>query len=179
MTVVSRELRGLAAMLVGAALALGACGGAGENARRTDMDAGSSLTLGLRLDALDGGEIDLARYRGRVVVLHLFDTDSPAAALDAEKLTRLASDRRDRATVVGICLDREGYPMAAAWRRALRVRYLIALADQQLRDGKTPLGRVRVVPTTYLLDRTGHLAHRIEGPLRPGEVERLVDDLLD
>jgi peroxiredoxin len=128
---------------------------------------------------MDGGEIDLARYRGRVVVLHLFDTDSPAAALDAEKLSRLSRERRDRATVIGICLDREGYPMAAAWRRALGVRYLIALADQTLRDGRSPLGRVRVVPTTIVLDGSGRPAHRIERALQPGEIEHLVGDLLD
>jgi peroxiredoxin len=133
----------------------------------------------LRLSALDGGEIDLARYRGQVVVLHLFDTDSAAAALDAEQLETLAEREPKRVIVVGICLDPEGYKMAAAWRRAVGARYLIALADGALIDGRSPLGKVRLVPTTLLLDRGGSVAHRIERPLQPGELDDLTEDLLE
>lgn len=153
--------------------ALAGCGG-GASAERP----ASGPTLRLRVGAVDGGEIDLARYRGKVVVVHLFDTDSSAAALDAEKLSRLAAAHRDQVVVVGICLDREGYPMAAAWRRALGVHYLIGLADDPLRAGRSPIGPLRLVPTTLVLDRGGRLAARIDRPLQPDEIEALVGDLL-
>jgi hypothetical protein len=67
--------------------------------------------------------------------------------------------------------------MAAAWRRALGVRYLIALGGRDLVDGRSPLGRLRIVPTTVLLDRSGLVVQRIERQLRPGELAQMVDDL--
>jgi len=174
MTMVSRSI---AAALLAASLGLGACGGAGERGTTRGGSAGSRHALRMRMTAMDGGEIDLLRYRGRVVVLHLFDTDSAAAQLDAEQLTALARREQKRVKVIGICLDAEGYPMAAAWRRALGVGYLIALGDRDLVVGHSPLGKLHVVPTTVLLDRNGYVVHRIERQLRPGELAEMVDDL--
>jgi len=159
------------------AVGLSACGGAQPSGGGTRAPA-SPLSIRMTLPAVDGGEIDLARYRGRVVVLHLFDTDTGAAALDAEQLSSVARRRPEQATVIGICLDREGYAMAAAWRRALGVRYLIALGDDEVREGRSPLGRVRIVPSTFVLDRAGALARRIERPLQPGELDAVVAELL-
>jgi peroxiredoxin len=154
------------------------CGGGSKSADGAAPGA-SRLSLRMKLAAVDGGEIDLARYRGRVVVLHLFDTDTAAASLDAEQLSSLAAKRPEKTQVIGICLDREGYSMAAAWRRALGVRYLIALGDDEVRAGRSPLGRLRIVPSTIVLDRAGVVAHRIEHPLRPGELDAVVAELLD
>jgi peroxiredoxin len=167
---------------VGCALLMASgCGGAsGDRAAETGGGGGGSgRPVRLRLSALDGGEIDLARYRGQVVVLHLFDTDNAAATLDTEQLEALAEKEPKRVTVVGICLDPEGYKMASAWRRAVHVRYLIALADGAMIEGRSPLGKVRLVPTTLVLDRSGSVAQRIERPLRPGELDELIEDLLE
>jgi peroxiredoxin len=182
-----RSAPGRPARMAGLAIALAAaaigtsCGGAerkGNAGSSGGARAGSHRAIRMRLTAVDGGEIDLVRYRGRVIVLHLFDTDSPAAPLDAEELSALADRERDRATVIGICLDPEGYPMAAAWRRALGVRYLIALGDSSLRSGLSPLGRLRVLPTTFVIDGGGQVVHRIERPLQSGEIYHLVSELL-
>ena len=165
-----------------AALAGPACGAAGSGKSGDEGDSAAvrgGPAMRLRLAAVDGGEIDLANYRGRAVILHLFNTDSAAAALDAEGLAELARRQPKRATVIGICLDPEGYPMAAAWRRALGLRYLIALSDENLRAGTSPLGRVRVIPTTVVLDRAGRIARRIERPLQPGEIENAVAALFE
>jgi peroxiredoxin len=158
------------------ALARAGCGGGDKAAG----GGGSSRhAFRMRLPAMDGGEIDLSRYRGRVVVLHLFDTDSTAAPSDAEELSALWKRDRERVTVIGICLDPEGYPMAAAWRRALNVRYLIALGNDDMRNGRSPIGKLHVVPTTLILDRGGNVAARIERPLQPGELAERISGLLD
>jgi peroxiredoxin len=168
-----RKLHGVA---LTALLAASGCGG-GKKSAAQSTSSGHSMRL--RLTAVDGGEIDLASYRGRVVVLHLFDTDSAAAAQDAEQLSGLSRKRRAETRIIGICLDAEGYPMAAAWRRALNVPYLIALADAGVRSGRSPLGAVKIVPTTIVLDRTGQLIRRVERALQPGELEGMVEPLLE
>ncbi len=152
-----------------ALLCAAACGGG----RSRPADA-EGPAVRLRLEALDGGEIDTARYRGRVVVLHLFDIGSPTAPHDVDQLNALARAQPERAQVIGIALDPEGHRLAAPWRRAVEATYLIALGDADLREGRSQLGQVRVVPTTVVLDRNGVLRERVERALARDELAKLV-----
>ena len=160
--------RACALLLLG--LAAGACGGAGRGTT-------SGVPVRLRLAALDGGEIDTAVHLGRVVVLHLFTTDGVASQLDGDQLADLHRREPRRAVVIGVVVDPVSYSIANAWRRGMNTRYLIAMADDALRRGASPLGAVRTVPTTVVLDPQGRTAHRIERPLGPGELAKLVAPL--
>ncbi len=139
-----------------------ACGG---KARPAPPARPVSLTL----EAADGGEIDVAAYRGEVVVIHVFTTWSIEATGDAPLLDE--ADRADDVVVIGIALDLEGYAVVAPWRKALGVDYLIAVADDAFRTGGGPLGSVNAVPFTVILDRTGRIVKRIDRPLRDGDLD--------
>lgn len=141
-------------------------------------DRSDRPSLRLRIDAVDGGELDTQRYLGRVVVLHLFEAQLMTAHRDVEALLALSKGEPDRVVVIGVLLDPEGYPVAAAWRRALGVDYLVGMASEALRQGQSPLGRLELIPTTVILDRGGRIAHRIDRPMAEGELERLVEPLL-
>lgn len=140
--------------------------------------AGHGPAIRLRLPSLDGGEIDTASYRGRVVVLHLFTTASTASQLDFEQLADLDQKEPRRAVVIGIMVDRVASTIARAWQRGMGARYLVATADDGLRRGAGPLGVVKTVPTTVVLDGAGRTVHRVERPLERGELVRLVAPLL-
>lgn len=137
-----------------------------------------SPPLSLRIPALDGGTIAIAHYRGRVVVLHLFSTGDIATQLDAEKLSAAARQWPRRLVVIGIAFDTSGYPVVAPWRNAMHIPYLVGLATPALRSGRTPLGKIRRVPVTIVLDPEGRIVDRIDRPLRRGQLERLVRPLL-
>ena len=160
------------ALLLLLALAAGACGGAQDGA-----PGGGGAAVRLRLAALDGGEVDTAAHLGKVVVLHLFTTDGAASKLDYDQLADLHRREPRRAVVIGIAMDPVSYSIANAWRRGMAARYLIAMADDRLRRGAGPLGLVKTVPTTVVLDSRGRTTHRIERPLRPGELAKLVAPL--
>jgi hypothetical protein len=160
---VTRPVLGLGLMLV-VGVVLGACGG-GLRAL--------GPPVALTVTALDGGDLDIARYRGQVVVLHVFTTWSLAAQADTGSLDPLVD--RDGVVVVGIALDAEGYLLVAPWRTASKVRYQVALASAAIRDGQSALGAIAVVPTTIVLDRAGRPIARIERQLAAGEIRDLVD----
>jgi len=153
------------------ALLLAACGGRGAPAERGPV-------VRLRLPSLDGGEIDTAAYSGRVVVLHLFTTASTASQLDFDQLSDLFHKEPRRAVVIGVMVDRVAPAIARAWQRGMGARDLLALADDSLRRGAGPLGMVKTVPTTVVLDAAGRTAVRLERPLERGELARLVAPLL-
>lgn len=154
-----------------AALLLAACGGHGAPTERGPV-------VRLRLPSLDGGEIDTATYAGRVVVLHLFTTASAASQLDFDQLADLHQKEPRRAVVIGVMVDRVAMAIARAWQRGMGARYLLALADDSLRRGAGPLGKVKTVPTTLVLDGSGRTVVRLERPLQRGELARLVAPLL-
>lgn len=160
-----------AAMLV----ALAACGGGGARTDGVTVPAdtrGPGMTL--TLAALDGGELDLATLRGKLVVLHVFTTWSLAAQAELDALA--TADAADDVVVVGIALDEEGRALVAPWRNGADVRYLITLADDAVREGSSPLGPLTVVPTTFVLDDAGRVRARAERALAPGELDALLAD---
>ncbi len=160
--------------LARAALALllcTACGGAQDGGSRGPV-------VSLRLESLDGGEVDTATYRGRVVVLHLFDTAAPGSSVDADQLNALARKEPRRVVVIGVSLDPEGHHVVAGWRRAVAATYLIALGGAAVRGGGSPLGAVDVIPTTVVLDQGGAVRARIGRALSYGELARVVEPLL-
>jgi hypothetical protein len=157
------------ALVVALALAVGACGGPAAPAR-------PQTPIAMVLAAVDGGEIDLTSLRGRVVVLHVFTTWSLEATADVPQLSEAAA-RGETVAVVGLALDPEGYQVVAPWRRALDVTYLLAVADGDVRDGRSPLGPLQAVPATIILDARGVVVHRLDRPLADGELARLLDAL--
>jgi hypothetical protein len=146
------------------ALLVAACGGGGKPAGGKVIPEGP---MSLVLPAADGGEIDLAAYRGKTVVLHVFTTWSLGATADVAQLTAV---KDPFVAVIGIALDLEGYAVVKPWRAALGVRYLVALADDDFRAGNSRLGRVAEVPTTIVLDPAGAITHWIARPLGDGEL---------
>lgn len=163
--------------LVVAIVLAAACGGKGSPPSGSWGPSGRSTGAGappieLVLPALDGGELSLAAYRGKVVVLHVFSTWSLAAQAEVEALS--TADAAEDVVVIGIALDTEGRPLVAPWRNGSDVRYLVALADDPTRAGQSALGALSAIPITIVLDRAGRLAVRADRQLTSGELERMI-----
>lgn len=152
--------------------ALAACGA------RQPPPAPTTAPLDLQIEALEGGQIELRRYRGRPVVLHFFTTWSLGAQADVDQLTAAKERHGDEVVIVGVAMDQDGYRLVAPWRRASRVPYLVGLASPELVAGRTPLGRIAEVPTTVVLGPEGTIRRRIDRPLAAGELSALLRELV-
>jgi hypothetical protein len=155
-------------IMIGAVLA--ACGGTPEHGARPGAPLGPPVAL--VVPALDGGTIDVASHRGQVVVLHVFTTGSLAAAADVDELEAVST--AGKATVIGVALDLDGRALVAPWRTGSSVTYLVGLADDDLRSGRSALGPLREVPITIVLDRAGRPVARIEHQLGPGQLDAAI-----
>ncbi len=162
----------LAVALSLAALALAsACGG------RPDAPppaTGAGAPIELRAPALDGGVIDIASYRGREVVIHLFTPGEPSIAGDVAELNALRDELGGEVVVVGVALEPGGYPIVSAWRRGMEVDYLLAVVSDPSELSTANIAPLEALPTTLVLDESGRLTHRVERPLRPGELREIV-----
>jgi hypothetical protein len=160
------------------AAALLACPGRGTKLGvRAPGDRGAPIEL--VLPALDGGEIDLASHRGKVVVVHFFTTWSLASQIDIAELQRArAAASPDEVVVVGVGLDPNGYALIAPWRDATGADYVIALPTQEVRSGTSSFGAVVRVPMTVVLDRAGRPAWRHADGLPRGVLAEVVRSLV-
>ena len=131
--------------------------------------------IGLVLPATGGGEVDLAALRGRVAVVHVFASWSLAAQADVVQLDALYA--KGATAVVGVGVDLDGAIVLPPWQRGSGVRYPIAIADDAVRAGASPLGRIDRVPVTLVLDRAGAVVRRHVGPLPRGALERWVREV--
>jgi hypothetical protein len=156
-----------------------ACGG--KQQAPAGPAPGDDPTLGnqvaMVMPSVDGGEIDLTRFRGRPLVLHVATTASLDAQADVEELRRTRDQRPDIA-LLEIVFDEGGSPLAMPWANASGIDWAVALPTAQVRSGQSPLGAIEVIPTTFVADRQGVLVWRWQGALPRGKLVAEIDATL-
>ena len=185
----------VAAALALAAVALAACsptvsGGWDEEGARTGYVSGDrSLTTwdaGDRKGPVEiagtdyaGADVDVADWRGDVVVLNTWYAQCPPCRAEAPDLVALAEDYADRGVhLLGInSTDDAG--AAQAFERTFALPYpSLHDADGSAVAALQGVVPVQAVPTTVVVDAEGMVAARVLGVVDPSTLRSVVDDLL-
>lgn len=153
-------------------LNLVACAGA----QRKDEDPAIGNPVQLVLPSADGDVVDLARFRGRILVVHLAHTGSLDAQSDVEELRRARVAHRGLA-LAEIVIDDAASRLAVPWANASGIDWAVLIPTNAVHKGESPFGKIRVVPTTFLVGRDGRIAWRWEGALPRGRLAKAVADL--
>lgn len=122
-----------------------------------------------------GQSVDLAHFRGKVVLLNFWATW--CAPCEVEMPTFAAWQRQygpQGFQVIGISMDDDP---AAARKLAdrLKLDYPVAMGDVRLAK---LYGGVLGLPLTFLIDRRGFVRARFEGETNAGTIEKQVESLL-
>ena len=195
MSAVPARLRS-GALAVALALTVGACTGAPAADGRTETGAeagyvsgdGSTRTWGpdergepVALAGTDftGAPVDLAQWRGDVVVLNTWYAACPPCRAEAPDLVALATDYADDGVRLLGINGTDDAGAAQAFERTFEVPYP-SVADTDgsaiaALQGAVPL---QAVPTTVVLDREGRVAARVLGLADGSTLRAMVDDLL-
>jgi peroxiredoxin len=188
-------LRPLALVLAGV-LALGACSTASTGSGRTETGEqagyisgdGSARTwtpedrgepVALAGTDFTGAPVDVAQWRGDVVVLNTWYAACPPCRAEAPDLVALATDYADRGVRLLGINGTDDAGAAQAFERTFGIPYP-SLADTDGQaiaalQGSVPL---QAVPTTVVLDREGRVAARVLGLAEGSTLRAMVDDLL-
>ena len=128
------------------------------------------------LEDLNGNMIKLSEYKGKVVVLNFWATWCPPCRVEMPWFEKLARERAaDGFVVVGASMDR-GNPDELRWfLEEQGITYPIGVAGPSMvRD----YGGVRGLPTSFLIDRRGHIRHTVIGIFAEPTLRAAVDRLL-
>ena len=121
-----------------------------------------SATPGFRLTALDGKAVDLAAYRGKVVVLNFWATWCPPCVAEMPSLERLhRALGPEGLAVVTVSTDED-----EAALRAFVGQYALTLPVLRDPGGRGPASQYHTTgyPETFVLDRAGLLLQHTVGP---------------
>lgn len=175
LTARATERRRILAALAGAAAAAVGPAAAWAQGRGMSAVAGTPAAPLLRLPDTDGRMVDLAAYRGKVVLVNFWATWCPPCRQELPSLSRLKKRFGNGALeifAVNVGEDAE------------TVFDFIGNPDFPVlfdRDAKAMAGwAVKVVPTTLLVDRQGRIAYRAVGgrEFDDAEIVALVSQLL-
>lgn len=125
-----------------------------DDYRRLDM---LGRPLALKFDSFQGTPVDIADYRGRVVLIYFFANWAPPSVMGLQEVQRISrSFPRKSFQLIGISLDESKDALAGTLKRT-------GLDCPVAFDGKgweSPLARslgVNALPTAWLVDRKGNL----------------------
>jgi thiol-disulfide isomerase/thioredoxin len=126
--------------------------------------------------ALDGTRIESTELAGQVVVLNFWATWCGPCKLEMPSLQSLHEDRaEDGVVVLGLSTDAGGVGAVRDFLEERGIDYPIGMATQQHRRA---FGGIQGIPTTFIIDKTGVVRHRVVGYFAPPALRAAVDRLL-
>jgi thiol-disulfide isomerase/thioredoxin len=126
------------------------------------------------LEDLQGRTHHLSDYRGKWVIVNFWATWCPPCIEEIPELVLFHDAHEDTdAVVLGINYERIDRDALDTFMED----FLVSYPQFQLSpDEPTPFGRIRAMPTTFLIDPAGRLAARAEGAVDREALERFIAD---
>lgn len=113
-----------------------------------------------RLKDLNGEEVTLEDYRGKVIFLNFWATWCMPCRLEIESMKKLYTEFKDRGFIILAVNIKESTKDVKAFQKEFKMNFPILLDS----DGRV-FSRygVRLVPMTYLIDREGYMIGSVLG----------------
>jgi cytochrome c biogenesis protein CcmG/thiol:disulfide interchange protein DsbE len=125
---------------------------------------------------LDGTPVTSADLLGNVVVLNFWATWCGPCKLEMPGLQSLHEDRAEEGVVVlGLSTDVDGAGKISEFLSERGITYQVGRASRAHRQA---LGGIRGIPTTFVIDKTGVVRHRVVGYFAPPAMRVAVSRLL-
>jgi len=105
------------------------------------------------LKDLDGKEVNLSDFKGKVVILDFWATWCGPCVMEIPHFIELQKQYKDQGVaIVGISVDSEGIEVVKSFVQKHQVNYPILMADAKVQQS---YGEIQAIPTTFVLDTSG------------------------
>jgi len=166
----------------------GTSGGSGNTNFITGKDGISTARKGSRIAApdlsgktIDGKQLDVADYKGKVVVLNVWGSWCGPCRLEAPNFVRVSKDTASKGVeFVGINTRDTSTSPARAFEKQQGITYpsLYDPTGRLLLRFKAGTLNPQAIPTTIVLDRDGKIAARTLQPLSEENLRKMINPVL-
>ncbi len=128
------------------------------------------------LTSTDGKMIKLSDYRGKVVVVDFWATWCPPCKAEIPDFIKLYSQHKDEGLqMIGISLDEGGLKDVKPFMKEYGINYPIVMGTEEV---VSAYGGIRGIPTTFVIDKTGHVRGAFEGYRSASVFTKLIQQLI-
>jgi thiol-disulfide isomerase/thioredoxin len=123
----------------------------------------------LTLQTLDGRAMTTADWRGKVTLVNFWATWCPPCRAEIPDLIALQERYKDHLQIIGISEDQGATEVVNQFVVEHQINYPIVMATPELEQG---FAGVAGLPTTFVIDREGHIVQKHVGLLSAETTER-------
>ena len=128
-----------------------------------------SVAPDFELKGLDGKQVRLSDYRGKVVLLNFWATWCAPCKIEMPWFVDLQKQYASQGLqVIGVAMDDSGEETIAKFAKEMGVNYPVLIGKEAVGDA---YGGVEFLPTTFIIDRQGKVVDRVFGLVGRSEFE--------
>ncbi len=126
-------------------------------------------------DVLQGTDVSLSQFRGKVVMINFFTFFCGPCREEMPDLNKLNTELKGQGLqTLGIALSSDPTQIRFLVKQ-LGLQYPVLIGNDKVSEA---YGSIAVVPTTFIIDKQGNIAQRIEGTRKKEEFEKMIKALL-
>jgi peroxiredoxin len=131
--------------------------------------------LNLTIKDMNGADVKLADYKGKVILLNFWATWCPPCLAEIPEFVKVYEEKKnDGFTILGVSTD-DSPEQLQAFASEKKVTYPLLLISPELEDAYGPLFGL---PTSVLIARDGSVCKRHFGPMSKAQLEKELKALL-
>jgi peroxiredoxin len=124
----------------------------------------------------NGGSVELAGFRGKVVLLNFWATWCGPCKVEIPWFTEFQKQYQAQGfTVVGVSMDEEGWKVVKPYIAEQNINYPIVIGNEAV---NASYGGIESLPTTLLIDKDGRIAFIHSGLIDKREYQKEIVQLL-
>ncbi len=128
------------------------------------------------LKTADGKTFDLAKQKGKVVVVNFWATWCPPCRQEIPGFVQFYDKYRNKGVeIVGVSLDEQGWDVVKPYVTSAKINYPVVVGDQNLTE---EYGGIDGIPTTFIVDKSGKIREKHVGYMTEDALEKTVKALL-
>ncbi len=120
---------------------------------------------------LNGQNISLSQYKGKVVFVNFWATWCPPCRAEIPAFIRLQSEMKDKFQIIGVSVDTIGAAAVKDFALSMNINYPVGIGDYNLTQ---QYGGVAAIPTTVIVGTDGTIVGKVVGSKSYEEFKSIV-----